>query len=110
MQDTSTAQHKEIIVNVDSWMSELVTPFLEHRREDIASLVNYLQAGNFEAAWDLGHDIKGTAAVYGFVGMARIGQAIEHAAQKPESNELESLAEELSDYLDRVRLVYHPGL
>jgi len=105
-QDSSSTQQAEIIVHVDSWMAELITPFLKHRREDIASLLNYLYAGNFEAVWDLGHDIKGTGSVYGFVGMARIGKSIEQAAKERGSNELESLAEQLANYLDRVKLVY----
>ena len=106
MQDSSKTQLTEIIVHIDSWMSELIAPFLKHRREDIASLLNFLQAGNFEAVWDLGHDLKGTGAVYGFVGMAKIGQSIEQAAQERESQVLALLAEELSNYLDRVKLVY----
>ena len=83
-----------------------MTPFLNHRREDIATLLIHLQAGDFEAVWNLGHDIKGTGAVYGFKGMATIGQSIEQAAQKRESKLLAILAEELSNYLDRVKLVY----
>lgn len=106
VQDSNRTQQAEIIVQVDSWMAELIPPFLKHRREDIASLLNYLQAGNFEAVWDLGHDIKGTGAVYGFVGLARIGQSIEQAAQERGSTDLEALAEELSNYLDRVKFVY----
>lgn len=105
-QDNTRTQLTEIIVHVDSWMAELTTPFLNHRREDIASLLIYLQEGNFEAVWNLGHDIKGTGAVYGFIDMARIGQSIEQAARERNSNELKTLAEELSDYLDRVKLVY----
>ena len=106
MQDGNRTKQAEIIVHVESWMSELITPFMDHRREDIASLLNCLQAGDFEAAWDLGHDIKGTGAVYGFAGMARIGLSIEQAAEERGFKELESLAEELSNYLDRVKLVY----
>ena len=106
VQNSSGTQLTEIIVYVDSWMTELLAPFLTHRREDIASILNYLQIGNFDALWDLGHDIKGTGAVYGFVGMARIGQSIERSAQERGSEELETLALELSNYLDRVKLVY----
>ena len=103
---TSRTQLTEIIVHVDSWMEELVTPFLQHRREDIASLLNYLQADNFEAVWNLGHDIKGTGAVYGFAEMAQIGLLIELAAEERGSLDLITLAEDLSNYLDRVKLVY----
>ena len=106
VRENSVTRFQEIIVHVDSWMADLITPFMEHRREDIAALLNYLGEGNYEAAWDLGHDIKGTAAVYGFVGLARIGQSIELAAQERDFKGLEALAEELSDYLDRVKLVY----
>ena len=105
-QESSTTPLTEIIVHVDSWMAELMTPFLNHRREDIATLLIHLQAGDFEAVWNLGHDIKGTGAVYGFSDMARIGQSIEQAARERGSKQLKTLAEELTNYLDRVKLVY----
>jgi HPt (histidine-containing phosphotransfer) domain-containing protein len=106
VQYESGTQLTEIIVHVESWMSELMNPFLTHRREDIALLLIHSKTSDFEAAWNMGHDLKGTGAVYGFKGMATIGQSIEQAAQKRESKLLARLAEELCNYLDRVKLVY----
>jgi len=106
VQDSSGTQLAEIIVHVDTWMAELVAPFLKHRREDIDFLLDALQKENFETVWELGHEIKGTSAVYGFVRIARLGQAIEQAAKEREYKELEELAKELSNYLDRVEVVY----
>ena len=94
-----------IIVRVDRLFNDLTEPFLNHRREDVALLKVFLRHDNFDEIRELGHEIKGTASVYGFAGMAKIGQSIEKAASQRKQDILVSLAAELEDYLDRVEVV-----
>lgn len=106
VQDSKGTQLERIFVNVDTWMVELIGPFLKHKQEELSSLLIALRAGDFEEVEEMGHAVKGTAAVYGFPGMTRIGQSIERAAAERQIEELEKLADELSEYLIRVEVVY----
>ena len=95
----------KIIVRVDRLFRDLIEPFLEHRREDVALLRILLRHENFYEIRELGHEIKGTASVYGFQGMAKIGQSIEDAASQRKPDLVVAVAAELDDYLDRVEVV-----
>lgn len=94
------------IVRVDRLFEDLTEPFLEHRREDVAFIRRSIRDGHFDEIRELGHEIKGTASVFGFPDMGKIGQAIEGAARQRRPNFLISLAAELEDYLDRVQVVF----
>ena len=95
-----------IIVRVGRFFDDLIEPFLDHRREDVAFLRVLLRHGNFNVIREVGHEIKGTASVYGFPAMSQIGQSIEEAAFGRQTDILISLTAELEDYLDRVEVVF----
>ncbi len=97
---------KRIVVRVARFFDDLTEPFLDHRREDVSFLRVLLRHENFDEIRELGHEIKGTASVYGFPGMAKIGQSIEEAAGQRRPNILIDLVAELEDYLDRVEVVF----
>ena len=96
----------KIVVRVDRLFDDLTGPFLDHRREDVSFLRVLLRHENFDEIRELGHEIKGTASVYGFPGMAKIGQSLEEAARQRRPNILLAMAAELEDYLDRVEVVF----
>ena len=95
-----------IIVCVSRLFDGLTEPFLAHRREDVAFLRVLLRHKKFNEIRELGHEIKGTASVYGFPGMAEIGLSIEEAASQRKPQILADLAAELGEYLNRVEVVF----
>lgn len=104
--ETNREEPSKIVVRVPRFFDDLAEPFLEHRKEDVSLLRVLLRHENFHEIRELGHEIKGTASVYGFPGMVKIGYAIEEAAKQRRPDILADVASELEDYLDRVEVVF----
>lgn len=101
-----TAESDRIIVQLDREIEDIVPGFLDRRLEDVESLLEALEQGDFEAIGMLGHRMKGSGGGYGFDVIGRIGGSLERAAQEADSGHIQGLVEELASYLERVEVVY----
>lgn len=95
-----------ILVRTDVLFKDLVPRFLNNRRKDVIAIHKALKTGNFEAIQILGHKMKGDGGGYGFDAISEIGAALEQAARNHDSETIRRYAEELSDYVERVEVVY----
>lgn len=91
-----------IRVPVDPDILDLIPGFLENRRADARSLGEALSSGDLVEAARLGHAMKGVGGGYGFHEIARIGAAIEDAAEVGDTNAMGRLLGELERYLARI--------
>ena len=82
----------------------LVSQYLQNCRSDLAQLKVALGAGEYEKARRLGHQMKGTGKPYGFPELTQIGRAIEWAASKRATPELESRIQRLEVCLNNIEL------
>ncbi len=96
----------KIIVSVDPDLEELIPEFLEMRQEDIQSMLGSLEKGDYKNIELLGHSMKGSGGGYGFDGITDIGRSIEVAAKEANSEEIKKWINELTDYLERVEIIY----
>ena len=96
----------EIIVKLDPLIKDIVADFLQHRKENAVAVSNAIENSDFEAVGDIGHDIEGTAGAFGFKEMGLIGRSLQKAARESSLADVKSLAEELTSYLERLRVVY----
>lgn len=97
---------KKIAVTVDADLEDLIPDYLENRQEDIKQLKADLEKDDFENTRIIGHSMKGSGGGYGFEKISGIGALIEQAAKNRNSEEIKKQIEELSDYLDRLKVVY----
>lgn len=105
-QPGETKGKDRILVRMDALLKDLVPGFLHNRRNDVNSINDALETGNFEAILILGHKMKGDGAGYGFDALSEIGAALEQAAKNQDSETIRRYAGELSDYVERVEVVY----
>jgi CheY-like chemotaxis protein len=85
---------------------EQITPgFLASRREQVPELLKLLAASDFERLTTLGHDLKGCSGGYGFPHLGQLGAALEQLAIQKNGSALATHIADLSNYLDRVRLI-----
>ena len=91
---------------MDAFLKDLVPGFLNNRRKDVISINEALETDSFEAILILGHKLKGDGAGYGFDALSEIGAALEQAAKQQDSETIRQYAGELSDYVERVEVVY----
>ncbi len=96
----------EIVVRLDPLIKDIVADFLQHRKENASAISNALENSDFETIRDIGHDIEGTAGAFGFKEMGLIGRSLQQAARESSFADVKSLAEELTSYLERLRVVY----
>ena len=96
----------KIIVGVDSDLEDLIPGYLENRKDDIQSILEALQDGDYEKIRLLAHSMKGSGGGYGFVSITDIGKSIETAAVERNDEEIKNQVNELSSFLDRVEVVF----
>ncbi len=105
-QNTDAKPGEKIIVNVDSTIEDLIPGFLENRQEDIKSIYDALKKEDYETIRILGHSMKGAGGGYGFDEITDIGRLIEESAEGKNQEEVKKWVINLSNYLDRVEIVY----
>ena len=97
---------KTTVVYVDTGIEDLVPIFLKNQLEDVESIVEACEQGDFEKIQILGHNMKGNGSAYGFDAISEIGASLEQCAKKRNSEKVRMLAEEVSGYLECVKVVY----
>ncbi|MCI0811768.1 MAG: Hpt domain-containing protein [Chloroflexi bacterium] len=106
MENSNDDTRGEIIVRLDPLIQDIVIDFLQHRRENASAISDAIETSDFETVGDIGHDIEGTAGAFGFSEMGLIGRSLQQAAHESSLVDIRTLAEELTSYLDRLRIVY----
>ena len=96
----------EIIVRLDPLIQRIGPEFLQHRRENAGLIWDALENADVEKVANIAHDIEGTAGAFGFSEMAQLGRLLQEAARESSLGKIKSLASDLTDYLDRLRVIY----
>jgi HPt (histidine-containing phosphotransfer) domain-containing protein len=95
-----------ITVSIDSGLEEIVPGFLENRRRDVQTLETALQQNNLTQIRIIGHRMKGDGGGYGFDAISMMGAALEQAAAREDRDAIRRHIAELTDFLERVTVVY----
>lgn len=106
MADPSDNSNEEIVVRLDPLIKDIVGDFLQRRRENASNILAALAESDLETVDQIGHDLEGTAGAFGFSDMAILGHSLQQAAKQSNPEEVKRLAEELIDYLNRLKVVY----
>lgn len=93
--------------DIDADLKDLVPGYLSNRRADLQSAIDALRIGDYARLQRLGHNLRGTAASYGFDGITDIGNRLEHAAIDRNDNALRICFHELDIYLRSVKVTFH---
>lgn len=96
---------KRIVVKVDPDLKPLIPGFLEKRRQDLTELKTALKAYDLERIRLVGHRLKGKGSGYGFAGISKVGDMLEHSARARDLFGIREGIEELDSYLGRLELV-----
>jgi CheY-like chemotaxis protein/HPt (histidine-containing phosphotransfer) domain-containing protein len=94
-----------ILIRVDPELEAAIPGFLESRRQDLTSLREALERGDFETIRRLGHRMRGSGAGYGFEAITQIGEVLEQAGRHRTPDAVLRCLAELADYLERVEIV-----
>ena len=95
-----------ITVEIDSEVQSIIPEFIENRKKDCLRIDSLLEAAAFDEIRILGHRMKGAGGSYGFDDISVIGEAIEKSAMAGNREIIGREVMRLSDYLERVAVVY----
>ena len=95
-----------ITVEIDSEVESIIPEYLDNRKKDCLLIGSLLEREAFDEIRTLGHRMKGAGGSYGFDDISSIGEAIEEAALAGDSRTIATAARRLSQYLERVAVVY----
>ena len=105
-QQTNNHSFEKVVVHVDSDIEELIPGFLANRQDDIKSILGALEQNDYETVKILGHSMKGAGGGYGFDEITEIGRFLELAAKEGDAQEIKLKTNDLSDYLERIEIVF----
>jgi HPt (histidine-containing phosphotransfer) domain-containing protein len=84
-------------------MPELQQRYIGHRERDVATIIAAMKRDDFELIATLGHNMRGTAASYGYPEVGAIGEQIEAAATQRNLVLLADQLESLDAWIGRAR-------
>jgi CheY-like chemotaxis protein len=91
-----------IYVEVDGGVADLIGGYLDNCRKETRRLHEALAGCDFDLIRQIGHNLKGTGASFGFERISAIGIAVELAAEQRDSVAIGRMIAEVADFLDRV--------
>lgn len=97
-----------IVVHIDQDLSDLVPGFLARKREDASAVMAAVERGDFEAIARLGHKMKGEGGSYGLDAITDVGRELEQAGKDGDLNAARRQGRELTNFLERLEIVYRP--
>ena len=96
----------KIVVRVESRLRKILPNFLANREEDLVSMADALQRGDYEAIRVFGHRMKGTGGSYGLDWISVTGKSLEDAAKQKNEVFAKALLDNFSNYLNMITVVY----
>ena len=97
---------EKIIAHLDPDLRDLIPGYLKNRRKDIKTIIQSIETTDFDKIRMLAHSMRGSGGGYGFMPISKIGEALEEAARLKDLKQIKKHLAELSDFLERVTLVY----
>ena len=104
--DGERRRDERMVIRADITFKHLIPGYLERRRQDVASLQVALDQGDYETIIMLAHNMRGSGSGFGFDTISELGALLEKSANQKNPKEVQEWMEELSDYLERVEVVY----
>jgi HPt (histidine-containing phosphotransfer) domain-containing protein len=95
-----------ITVNIDADLEDLIPQFMENTRNDILSMNDAVAANDLETVRRIGHSMKSYGIGYGFDHISTLGKTIENAATGGDASLIHRTLEEMTSYLNKVKVIY----
>lgn len=95
-----------IVVKIDPDLEDIIPQFMENTRKDISAIVQALSENDPATIRRIGHSMKSYGIGYGFEEISALGKTIEAAALENKLSAVREFVTGLTNYLDKVKVVY----
>ena len=94
-----------ILVRANPKFADRIPAYLQNCRQNGIAMLDALDRVDFETVTSLGHQMRGSGAMFGFQAITNIGGALQQAAESADTDASRKWVGELSSYLDRVEII-----
>ncbi len=99
---------EKIQVEVDEDFEGIVEPYLDNIRSDIVTMGSHLDNSDYENIQLITHQIKGSGRSFGFDFISDCGELLDVAAKAEDGDKIRIKLNDLTEYLDKVEIIYVP--
>lgn len=93
-------------LTLDADLEPLIPGYLERRQEDIAALQSAISGSDFPVIQNIGHNLKGSGAGYGFVELTELGATLEQAGMEGDLVTATKMVGRFEEYLRLLDIHY----
>jgi len=93
--EQAASPRKRPLYPAQQLINDLIPELIEMLQSMIDDLISAIELRNLEMVQNIGHDIKGTAGMYGFMEISRVAGEIEQAARDKSMRKLHALSQQL---------------
>lgn len=94
------------VVRPDPDLADLIPSFQENRKIELADLKLARARSDYEFIRRMAHTWKGICRPYGFVHLETLSRSLEEAGEREAGPDVDTVLNEMTDYLENVRVVY----
>ena len=94
-----------ILVRAKPKFADRIPAYLRSCKQNVIAMREALDRVDFETVTSLGHQMRGSGAMFGFQAITDIGAALQQAAESADTDASRKWLGELSSYLDRVEII-----
>ncbi len=88
----------------DPFARQLLTRYLARRENDLVSLRNAVNDGEYELIERTGHNLYGSGSAYGLDVVSTLGACLEVAARRQRADRILELIDELENFLRHLKI------
>ena len=94
-----------IVLRVKSKSADRISAYLQNCKQNVIVMRDALDRVDFETVTSLGHQMRGSGAMFGFQAITDIGAALQQAAESADTDGSRKWVDELSNYLDGAKTI-----
>ncbi len=94
------AEEEQFVIDIPEGFEEFSRNYIEARKRELPEMLAILATDELDRLRTFGHNMKGTAASFGFAELTKLGAAIEEAAKRNNSVEVGDRLSRVSAYID----------
>ena len=94
-----------ILVAANPKLAGRIPAYLQNCKQNVIVMLDDLDRVDFETVTSLGHQMRGSGAMFGFQAITNISGALQQAAESDDTDASRKWVGELSNYLDGVETI-----
>jgi len=98
-----TPKSRPVTITIPEGLEDLIPDYLAARRSEISEMTSLLAASNYAHLRTIGHNLKGSAASYGFPELTTLGAELEAAAERGDHAAAGQQIADIENYLSAVQ-------